>query len=175
VGGASSAARPHGAMTYLMDTARATLKQFTSDHEYTGGAGQSELQAAMNRDASDVMRLNEKLEQTNTSSRAPNQGPMGAVGTNDDRLGYGDASTVRVRDDSLVQSHQPTADHRGQGFGRWIPQVSVNTNRAAEERWVNDRNSPYVLEQLQSNPYTIPMFAQTGNMNLPIEVSASND
>jgi len=39
---------------------------------------------------------------------------------------------------------------------------------------VNDRNSPYVLGQLQQNPYAIPSYFQTGNMSLPLEVSGAN-
>jgi len=163
-----------GPYTGMMDEARPTIKQFTSDHEYAGGLGQSELQAAMNTDAYLNVVLNDKLEETNTAHRAPNQAPIGMVGTNADRVGYGDACTVRVRNDNAVNNYDAPPDMRGQGMDRWIPATTVNDNLAREERWVNDRNSPYVLGQLQNNPYAIPSYAQTGNMNLPLEVSAAN-
>jgi hypothetical protein len=170
--GAAAGTGPGGAMTYLMDAARATLKQFTRD--YTGGAGQSQLQAAMNTDAYAAAHLNDKLEQAMNVQRAPQQGSIGDVGSNCDRVGFGDASTVRVKNDNLLMPQAPLADMRGQAMERWIPQVTVNSNLALEEQWVNDRNSPYVLGQLSQNPYAIPMFAQTGNMNLPLQVSAAN-
>jgi hypothetical protein len=162
-------------MTYLQDQARATVKQFTSDHEYSGGAGVQEgLQAPMNTEAYQHAILNDKLEQTNTAYRAPNQGPIGTVGTNADRVGFGDSATVRVRNDNAINNYDAPADMRGKGMDRWIPATTVNYNMATEERWVNDRNSPYVIGQLQQNPFAIPPFFQTGNMNLPLEVSANN-
>ena len=57
---------------------------------------------------------------------------------------------------------------------RWIPKTTVSINQASQEQWVNDRNSPFVLGQLQSNPYAIPAFAQTGNLSYPPEISGAN-
>lgn len=147
--------------TYLMDDARPTLKQATSDHEYTGGAGQGELVAPMNTQAArDETRLNEKLEVAMTLDRAPVMGSnLNVTGLNTDRLGYGDASTVRVRDDCHLNPHEAPKDERGQGMVRWIPQVTVNLNKASEEAWINCRNEDYVLTGLEQNPYAQPAWS----------------
>lgn len=172
----------HGGLTaaqmYNMDPARTTLKQWTSDHEYTGGVGHGQLQAVMNRDQYANVNLNDKLEQTNTVSRAPTMGPLGTVSTNADRVGFGDPNTVRVRSDvSLGDYYQAPGSMPSQGLDPRGPLAGVmttNDNLTMIEQTVDSRNSPYVLGQLQSNPYAIPMFAQTGNMNLPLEVSGAN-
>ena len=158
------------AMTYLMDAARATFKQFTSDHAYAGGL-QVENQAAMSQEQYQQAHLNDKLEQTNAVSRAPSLNPIGTTSTNAPRVGFGDPNTVRVRNDCLVNEWTGLANKTSQGMERWIPRTTVSTNQATAEAWVDSRNSPYLLAQLQNNPFALPSFATVGNMSLPPEVS----
>lgn len=143
---------------YTEDDARATLKQESRD--YTGAAGQSELQAPMEHYIAPT-RLNEKLEISMTANRAPVMGDrVNVTGLNTDRVGYGDPSTIRVRDDLHLNTHDAPADHRGQGMGRWIPQVTVKDQKATGESSQNCRNDDYVLTGLAQNPYALPMWSQ---------------
>lgn len=149
------------AMVYLMDGAKNTLKQFTSDHSYAGGLADQVTNAPMNRSQYEETHLNEKLEQTNTVWRQPSQGPMGMVGTNADRVGAGDPSTVRVRDDALLNQWNPTPDQTGQGFERWIPRMTTDENLAHQERAVDERNTDsWLLGQLHTNPFALPPLYQ---------------
>ena len=69
-------------MTYNMDPARQTLKQFTSDHDYTGIAGSAANEAAMSTYAyTQNAILNDKLGIATSACRAPNQGPSSTIGT----------------------------------------------------------------------------------------------
>lgn len=159
VSNANFAAAP---MTYLMDAARATLKQWTSDHSYEGGAGTSELQAPMQ--SVDLMRnahLNDKLEAAMDVQRAPAMGGNVDVEMgNRDRIGFGDARTVRVRPDFLPNNYGGLVDRTGESNERWIPTSTVADTKAVEESWTNQRNAPYVLTGLAGNPFAQPMWNQ---------------
>jgi hypothetical protein len=166
----------YAAMTYNMDPARPTLKQFTSDHDYTGIAGQGQNEAAMSTYAyTQNAVLNNKLEIANSSFRAPNQGPMGMVGTNADRVGYGDPTTTRLKHEVQANNYVGLPNVMPTGcMDRWIPQTTVNDRRAFDDQWINDRNSPFVVQQLQQNPFAIPMIAHTGNPTLPPQIAGAN-
>lgn len=146
-------------MNYLQDPARPTLKQMTSNHDYTGGAGQSELNAPMETGSYQSAHLNEKLEIAMNINRAPTMGDINVTSVNTPRVGYGDPLTVRVRDDFLPNRYGGLCDKTAQGMDRWIPQVTVNDQKAMEESWQNCRNENYVLTGLAQNPYAIPIWS----------------
>lgn len=145
-------------MTYLQDEARPTLKQGTSNHSYEGGAN-SIHSAPMQTDSYLDARLNEKLEVAMTVDRAPAMGSIGTTTSNADRLGFGDASTVRMRDDNLVQQYDGIVDRSGQNNTRWIPQVTVRDQKANVESLLNQRNDCYVLTGLAENPFALPKWS----------------
>lgn len=147
------------AMTYNMDPAPATLKQWTSDHAYEGGAGNVETSSApMLRDNYTLNAiLNEKLEAAMTIDRQPAMGPLGTTATNADRLGAGDPCTVRVRNDAHLASleYEAGPNMNGQSQVRWIPQVSVSDQRALQADY---RTESFALSQLATNPFALPLW-----------------
>lgn len=151
-------------LTYLMDAARATLKQWTSDHSYEGGVGNADLQAPLqSHDFLQNAVLNEKLEAAMDVQRAPAMGGNVDVEMGHrDRIGYGDASTVRVRPDFLPNTYNGMANRTGESQTRWIPTSTVSDSKAVEESWMNERNAPFVLTGLAQNPYAQPMWNAPG-------------
>lgn len=81
------------------------------------------------------------------------------LGTNADRVGYGDPTTTRLKTESNFQNYLGLPYVPGV-VDRWIPTTTVNDRRAFTDAWMNERNNPYVVQQLQNNPFALPPMCQ---------------
>ncbi len=141
----------------FQDSLAPTLKEATSDRAYEGGA-QSEHLAPMDREALLNTRLNDKLSDAVSVGRAPVVGNINVAIGNADRMGLGDASTVKFKDPNLVLNYLGLQNRTSETMQRWIPQVSVRDQKMLDDNCIETRNDAYVISSLLENPLALPRW-----------------